>query len=119
MVDPSNCAFCSGCNLAIDWASAYRSAEIEAKLEEKGLKSRIHRKGHRNKPLSERESLDFRCGSQPVLPITGENVGCWVISRHKSVKSRHHRQNVGSWGKSGPRSERPELRLSQERTRRL
>ncbi len=38
------------------WAdSAYRSAEIEAKLEEKGLKSRIHRKGHRNKPLSERE----------------------------------------------------------------
>ena len=28
---------------------------IEAKLEEKGLKSRIHRKGHRNKPLSKRE----------------------------------------------------------------
>ena len=38
------------------WAdSAYRSAEIEAKLAEKGLKSRIHRKGRRNKPLSERE----------------------------------------------------------------
>ena len=38
------------------WAdSAYRSAAIESKLEEKGLKSRIHRKGHRNKPLSERE----------------------------------------------------------------
>ena len=38
------------------WAdSAYRSAEIEAKLGEKGLKSRIHRKGHRNKPLNERE----------------------------------------------------------------
>ena len=35
--------------------SAYRSAEIEAKLGEKGLKSRIHRKGHRNKPLNERE----------------------------------------------------------------
>jgi hypothetical protein len=34
----------------------YRSAEIEAKLEAKGLKNRIHRKGHRNKPLSERES---------------------------------------------------------------
>ena len=32
-----------------------RSAEIEAKLKEKGLKSRIHRKGYRNKPLSERE----------------------------------------------------------------
>ncbi len=36
------------------WAdSAYRSAAIEAKL--KGLKSRIHRKGYRNAPLSERE----------------------------------------------------------------
>ena len=38
------------------WAdSAYRSAEIEAKLSEKGLTSKIHRKGRRNKPLSERE----------------------------------------------------------------
>ena len=38
------------------WAdSAYWSAEIKAKLEGKGLKSRIHRKGHRNKPLTERE----------------------------------------------------------------
>ena len=44
-------------NTASDvWAdSAYRSAEIEAKLKEKGLKSRIHRKGDRNKPLAERE----------------------------------------------------------------
>ena len=44
-------------NTASDvWAdSAYRSASIEAKLAEKGLKSRIHRKGRRNKPLSERE----------------------------------------------------------------
>jgi len=38
------------------WAdSAYRSALIEAKLAEKGLNSRIHRKSHRNKPLSKRE----------------------------------------------------------------
>ena len=38
------------------WAdSAYRSAEIEASLKEKGLRSRIHRKGRRNKPLRERE----------------------------------------------------------------
>ncbi len=44
-------------NTASDlWAdSAYRSAEIEAKLKGKGLKSRIHHKGSRNKPLSERE----------------------------------------------------------------
>jgi IS5 family transposase len=43
-------------NTASDlWAdSAYRSAEIEAKLGEKGLKSRIHRKGHRDKPPGER-----------------------------------------------------------------
>ncbi len=32
-----------------------RSAEIEAKLEDKALNSRIHRKGHRDKPLSERQ----------------------------------------------------------------
>jgi len=38
------------------WAdSAYRSAEIEAMLTHKGLTSRIHRKGRRNKPLSKRE----------------------------------------------------------------
>ena len=44
--------------------SAYRSAEIEAKLKEKGLKSRIHRKGHRNKPLSEREKRGNKTRSQ-------------------------------------------------------
>ena len=38
------------------WAdSAYRSAEIEAALKDKGLRSRIHRKGRRNKPPSARE----------------------------------------------------------------
>lgn len=36
------------------WAdSAYRSAEIEARLRGRGLKSRIHRRGARNRPLSE------------------------------------------------------------------
>ena len=35
------------------WAdSAYHSAEIEAKLAAKGLKSRIHRRAARNRPLS-------------------------------------------------------------------
>ena len=44
-------------NTATDvWAdSAYRSAEMEKKLKERGLKSRIHRKAHRNRPLTERE----------------------------------------------------------------
>ena len=38
------------------WAdSAYRSAEMEAKLKERGYKSRIHRRGARNHPLSERQ----------------------------------------------------------------
>ena len=44
-------------NTASDvWAdSACRSAEIEKKLENRGLKSRIHRKAHRNRPLTKRE----------------------------------------------------------------
>jgi transposase, IS5 family len=38
------------------WAdSAYRSAEIEAKLEARGYKSRVHRRARRNRPLSRRE----------------------------------------------------------------
>src|SRR5262245_13253759 len=38
------------------WAdSAYRSAETQAKLKEKGYRSRIHRRGARNHPLSERQ----------------------------------------------------------------
>ena len=38
------------------WAdSAYRSAEIEAKLEAKGYQSRVHRRAARNRPLSERQ----------------------------------------------------------------
>jgi IS5 family transposase len=53
-------------NTASDvWAdSAYRSAEIEAKLAEKGLKSRVHRKGHRGRPLSEREHQGNRTRSK-------------------------------------------------------
>jgi IS5 family transposase len=38
------------------WAdSAYRSAQIEADLKAKGLRSRIHRRAARNRPLSERQ----------------------------------------------------------------
>jgi transposase, IS5 family len=44
-------------NTASDvWAdSAYRSAEIEAKLAERGRKSHIHRRAARNRPLTARE----------------------------------------------------------------
>ena len=55
------------------WAdSAYRSAEIEAALKEKGLRSRI-RKGRRNKPLSEREKQqqDPFVGSGPRRACLG------------------------------------------------
>ena len=38
------------------WAdSAYRSTETEATLRQKGYKSRIHRRGARNRPLSQRQ----------------------------------------------------------------
>jgi transposase, IS5 family len=38
------------------WAdSAYRSGEIEAELKAKGYKSRVHRRGARNRPISQRQ----------------------------------------------------------------
>lgn len=49
VLDPSNTA-------ADVWAdSAYRSAETEQKLKDRRLRSRIHRKAVRNRPLSKRE----------------------------------------------------------------
>lgn len=53
-------------NTASDvWAdSAYRSAEIEDKLVARGLKSRIHRRAHRNRPLTEREKQGNRTRSK-------------------------------------------------------
>lgn len=46
------------------WAdSAYRSAEIEEKLADRGLKSHIHRKAKRGHPLSEREKQGNRTRS--------------------------------------------------------
>ena len=53
-------------NTASDvWAdSAYRSAETEEKLAGRGLRSRIHRRAHRNRPLSEREQQGNRTRSK-------------------------------------------------------
>lgn len=46
------------------WAdSAYRSEEMEAMLRARGLKSRIHRKGKRGKPLSEQGKASNRTKS--------------------------------------------------------
>ena len=50
ILDPANTA-------SAVWAdSAYRSAEIEARLAERGLKSRIHRRAARNRPLTQRQA---------------------------------------------------------------
>lgn len=47
------------------WAdSAYRSAEIEEKLKDRGLRSHIHRKAARGHPLSEREKQGNRTRSK-------------------------------------------------------
>ncbi len=47
------------------WAdSAYRSKAIEAKVKAKGLTSRIHRKGHRNRPLRDWEKAGNRSRSR-------------------------------------------------------
>ena len=47
------------------WAdSAYRSAEIEAKLAAKGLKSRVHYKGARGRPLGERQKQANKARSE-------------------------------------------------------
>ena len=52
----SNTRSATGSRSCVSWVwadSVHRSAETEAKLKEKGYKSRIHRRGARNHPLSE------------------------------------------------------------------
>ena len=44
--------------------SAYRSAEIEAKLKASGFKSRIHRRANRNHPLSDAQTRANRAKSR-------------------------------------------------------
>ena len=47
------------------WAdSAYRSAEVEAKLKAKGLHSRVHYKGVRGRPLSEKKKAENTARSE-------------------------------------------------------
>ena len=47
------------------WAdSAYRSKEIDAKLTERNLKSHIHRRGSRGKPLTSRQEAANKVGSK-------------------------------------------------------
>jgi len=44
--------------------SAYRSEAISASLREQGYRDRIHRKGYRNRPLSDREKQTNRAKSR-------------------------------------------------------
>ena len=52
--------------------SAYRSEETEASLKEQGYRSRIHRKGKRNKPLTRREQQGNRIKS--VVRVRVEHI---------------------------------------------
>src|SRR5437016_7738286 len=49
--------------------SAYRSAEIEAKLKASGFNSRIHRRASRNHPLSDAQEKANRTKSKILAPI--------------------------------------------------
>ena len=77
------------------WAdSAYRSAEIEAALKEKGLRSRIHRKGRRNKPLSEREKQGNKTRSsvrvrvEHVFGAQGNDMGGTLVRSVGLVRAK-------------------------------
>ena len=59
--------------------SAYRSAKISALLEQKKLRDRIHRKGYRNTPLSERSREANRKKSK--TRARAEHVFGWMERR--------------------------------------
>jgi transposase, IS5 family len=60
------------------WAdSAYRSAETEAKLKERGFKSRIHRRAARNHPLSDRQKAANTTRSRVRCPHS-EQRSAWL-----------------------------------------
>jgi IS5 family transposase len=68
VLDPTNTS-------KVVWAdSAYRSTEIEQHLKEKGYRSRIHRRGARNRPLSEAQEAANKTRSRVrarVEPVFG------------------------------------------------
>ncbi len=94
------------------WAnSAYRSAEIEAKLDEKGLKSRIHRKGHRNKPLSAQEEQGNKTRSKVRVRV--EHPGSGPGQANRGSEQRHGRdagaRHRAGAGQGADRAEEPRL----------
>ncbi len=76
--------------------SAHRSAEIEEKLKDKGLRSRIHRKGKRNKPLSDREKKGNKRPA-PGCASGSRAFGSAPSARHRTTSCRDARpQNFRS-----------------------
>ena len=74
--------------------SACRSAEIEGKLAARGLKSRIHRKAHRNRPLTKREQQGNRTRSkvrarvEHVFGAQSNDMGGALLRRIGIVRAR-------------------------------
>src|SRR5262245_5867342 len=80
--------------------SAYRSAEIEAKLEAGGFKSRIHRRASRNHPLSDAQTRANR-GKSKIRARIEHVFGAQQSSAARGPDRAHHRHRAGA------RQERP------------
>jgi len=79
------------------WAdSAYRSSEIEEMLAEKGLTSRIHRKGRRNKPLTKREERSNKTRSkirvrvEHIFGSQSNDMGGTLVRSIGAVRAKTH-----------------------------
>lgn len=77
------------------WAdSAYRSKAIEAKIKDKGLRSRIHRKGYRNRPLHDWEKAGnrrrsrFRARVEHVFGAQHNDMGGTLLRSIGLVRAR-------------------------------
>ena len=77
------------------WAdSAYRSNEIEDKIRDRGLTSRIHRKGYRNRPLQDWEKAGnksrsrFRARVEHVFGAQSNDMGGTRVRSIGLVRAR-------------------------------
>ena len=77
------------------WAdSAYRSEDIEAKVKARGLRSRIHRKGYRNRPLRDWEKAGnqsrsrFRARVEHVFGSQRNDMGGTLVRSIGLVRAR-------------------------------
>ena len=77
------------------WAdSAYRSKDIEKKVKAKGLTSRIHRKGYRNRPLQDWEKAGnrrrsrFRARVEHVFGAQRNDMGGTVVRSIGLIRAR-------------------------------